>query len=141
MNSIQSAVSAIALVQGQPAGQHPLVSRFFKGVFLERLSLSRWCRTTWDPDLILPRHHPLLVEHLHEKAFATSHLSRFCAFALSRCVQRSACLSQQLYRGSSKALSPVMQILALFPLSLGSGLSRVCDYITPVCISHELMAH
>ncbi|MPC68270.1 hypothetical protein E2C01_062468 [Portunus trituberculatus] len=51
MNSIQSAVSAIASVQGQPAEQHPLVSRFLKGVFLERPSLSR-CRTTWDPDLI-----------------------------------------------------------------------------------------
>ncbi|XP_045104755.1 uncharacterized protein LOC123500144 isoform X2 [Portunus trituberculatus] len=51
MNSIRSAISAIASVQHQPAGQHPLVSRFFKGVFLERPSLSQ-CRTTWDPDLI-----------------------------------------------------------------------------------------
>ena len=51
MNSNRSAISAIASVQGQPVGQHLLVSRFLKGVFQERPSLSR-CRTTWAPDLI-----------------------------------------------------------------------------------------
>ena len=51
MNSNRSDISAIASVQGQPTGQHLLVSRFLKGVFQERPSLLR-CRTTWAPDLI-----------------------------------------------------------------------------------------
>ena len=63
MNTIRSALSAIASVQGQPAGQHLLVIRFLKGVFLERPSLSR-CRATWDPDLIF--------RHLRELGSNTS---------------------------------------------------------------------
>ena len=52
MNTIRSAISAIATIDGHPAGQHPLVSRFMKAVFLERPSLPR-SRTTWDPQLVL----------------------------------------------------------------------------------------
>ena len=52
MNTIRSAISAIATIDGHPAGQHPLVSRFMKADFLERPSLPR-SRTTWDPQLVL----------------------------------------------------------------------------------------
>ena len=36
INSIRSAISAVAIVDGKPAGQHPLVCRFMKAVFQER---------------------------------------------------------------------------------------------------------
>ena len=52
MTMICSAISAVVYVNGQPAGQHPLVIRFMRGVFQERPSLSR-CRITWDPELVL----------------------------------------------------------------------------------------
>lgn len=52
INSIRSAISAVAIIGGKPAGQHPLVSRFMKAVFQERPSLPRY-HSTWDPDLVL----------------------------------------------------------------------------------------
>lgn len=52
MNTIRSAVSAIANIDNMPAGRHPLVCRFLKAVFQVRPTLSR-SRITWDPDLIL----------------------------------------------------------------------------------------
>lgn len=52
MNTIQSAISAIATIADRPAGQHPLVSWFMKAVFLQRPSFSR-THVTWDPQLVL----------------------------------------------------------------------------------------
>ncbi|KAK4318784.1 hypothetical protein Pmani_010207 [Petrolisthes manimaculis] len=46
MNIIRSAISAIANIDAKPAGQHPLICRFMKAVFL---SLD----TTWYPDVVL----------------------------------------------------------------------------------------
>lgn len=52
MNTLRSAISVVAQIDGRPAGQHPLVCRFLKAVFQERPSLPR-CLTTWDPDVML----------------------------------------------------------------------------------------
>lgn len=52
MNTIRSAISSVASINGQPAGQHPLVRRFLKSVFHQRPSLPRYT-TTWDPNLVL----------------------------------------------------------------------------------------
>lgn len=52
INTIRSAISSIATINGQPAGQHPLVRRFLKSVFNQRPSLPRYT-TTWDPNLVL----------------------------------------------------------------------------------------
>ena len=52
MNTIRSALSTIARLDGQPAGQHPLVIRFMRAVFQERPAFSR-CHFTWDPKLVL----------------------------------------------------------------------------------------
>lgn len=52
INTIRSAISAIATIDGQPAGQHPLVRRFLKSVFQQRPSLPRYS-TTWDPNIVL----------------------------------------------------------------------------------------
>ena len=52
MNTIRSALSTIAKIDGQPAGQHPLVIRFMRAVFQERPAFSH-CHFTWDPELVL----------------------------------------------------------------------------------------
>lgn len=52
MNTIRSAISAVATIDGTPAGQHPLVRRFMKAVFQERPSFPR-LHSTWDPDVVL----------------------------------------------------------------------------------------
>ncbi|XP_063856130.1 uncharacterized protein LOC135107471 [Scylla paramamosain] len=52
INTLRSAISAVASINGQPAGQHPLATRFMKAVFQVRPSLPRY-GTTWDPHLIL----------------------------------------------------------------------------------------
>lgn len=52
LNVIRSSLSAIASIDFKPAGQHHLVCRFMKAVFLERPSLPRNC-TAWDPDVVL----------------------------------------------------------------------------------------
>lgn len=52
MNTIRSAISAVANINGQPVGKHPLITRFMKAVFNEKPSFSR-CTTTWDPQLVL----------------------------------------------------------------------------------------
>ena len=52
MNTIRSAISVIATIDGRPAGQHLLVTRFMKAAFLERPSFPR-SHTTWDPQLVL----------------------------------------------------------------------------------------
>ena len=52
INTIRSAVSAVATIDGMPAGQHPLVRRFLKAVYQQRPALPRYS-TTWDPDVVL----------------------------------------------------------------------------------------
>lgn len=52
MNTILSAISAIANINGQPVGMHPFITRFMNTVFHEKPSFSR-CQTTWDPQLVL----------------------------------------------------------------------------------------
>ena len=52
MNTIRSAISAVASIGHTPACRHPLVCRFMKAVFQIRPSFSR-SRTTWDPDVVL----------------------------------------------------------------------------------------
>ena len=52
MNTIRSAISSIASIEGQPVGQHLLVKRFMKAVFREKPALPRY-KTTWDPDVVL----------------------------------------------------------------------------------------
>ena len=53
LNSYRSAISAVhSRVDDHPVGQHPLVSRMFKGVFNERPPLSRYS-TFWDVGTVL----------------------------------------------------------------------------------------
>ena len=52
INTIRSAISAVASIDGQPAGQHPLVRRFLKSVFQQRPALPRY-NSTWDPNIVL----------------------------------------------------------------------------------------
>lgn len=52
MNTVRSAISAIANIDGVPAGQHGLVKRFLKAVFRERPALARY-QNIWDPDVVL----------------------------------------------------------------------------------------
>ena len=52
MNSIRSAISSIAIIDGKPAGQHVLVCRFMKAVFNLKPALPRY-NVTWDPGVVL----------------------------------------------------------------------------------------
>lgn len=52
MNSLRSAISSVACIDGKPAGQHPLVCRFMKAVFNEKPVFPRY-NLTWDPQLVL----------------------------------------------------------------------------------------
>lgn len=52
MNTLRSSISAIARIDGKPAGQHLLVSRFMKAVFQGRPALPRY-NFTWDPQVVL----------------------------------------------------------------------------------------
>jgi hypothetical protein len=52
MNTMRSALSTIATVDGTPAGQHELVRRFMKAVFQENPTLPRY-EVTWDPQVVL----------------------------------------------------------------------------------------
>ena len=52
MNSLRSAVSSVATVDGKPVGQHPLVCRFMKAVYQLRPALPRY-GVTWDPEVVL----------------------------------------------------------------------------------------
>lgn len=52
MNTLRSAISTVALINGQPAGRHPLVRRFMRAVFQEKPSLAH-IQSTWDPELVL----------------------------------------------------------------------------------------
>ena len=52
MNVIRSSISTMATIDHRPAGQHHLVKRFLKAVFLERPSLPRY-QVMWDPEVVL----------------------------------------------------------------------------------------
>ncbi|XP_045104756.1 uncharacterized protein LOC123500144 isoform X3 [Portunus trituberculatus] len=52
MNTLQSAISTVALINGQPAGRHLLVSRFMKAVFQEKPSFAH-LHSIWDSELVL----------------------------------------------------------------------------------------
>ena len=52
INTARSALSALVLIDGKPAGQHPLVCRFLKAVFNERPSLPRY-NSVWDVNRVL----------------------------------------------------------------------------------------
>ena len=71
MNTLRSAISSVANIDGRPAGQHPLVRRFMKAVFQQRPALPRY-QTTWDPDIVL-RHLKSLGRN---KNLTTIQLSR-----------------------------------------------------------------
>ena len=52
MGVIRSAISAIATVDGVPAGKHHVVAQFMRAVYNEKPALPRYM-TTWDPDVVL----------------------------------------------------------------------------------------
>lgn len=52
MNTARSAVSTILNINGSPAGQHPLVKRFLKGVYNIKPALPRYS-ATWDVSVVL----------------------------------------------------------------------------------------
>lgn len=52
MNSIRSAISSVAVIDGKPAGQDRLVCRFMKAVFHLKPALPRY-NITWDPQVAL----------------------------------------------------------------------------------------
>ena len=52
LNVVRSAVSAVATIEGSPAGQHHLVCRFMKAALNKRPALPRYAQT-WDPDVVL----------------------------------------------------------------------------------------
>lgn len=52
LGTARSAISAIATIDGKPAGQHILVKRFMRSVFNQRPALPRYT-TTWDPQIVL----------------------------------------------------------------------------------------
>ena len=52
INTARSALSTLVVVDGKPAGQHPLVCRFLKAVFNERPALPRY-NTIWDVNVVL----------------------------------------------------------------------------------------
>ena len=52
INVIRSAISSVALIEGLPAGQHPLVCRFMRAVYNRKPALPRY-QSVWDPDVVL----------------------------------------------------------------------------------------
>ena len=52
LNTIRSAISSIASIDGKPAGQHALVKIFMRAVFKERPALPRYS-ALWNPDVVL----------------------------------------------------------------------------------------
>ena len=47
MNTARSAVSTVLVIDGQPAGQHPLTRRFMRGIFNQKPALPRY-NAVWD---------------------------------------------------------------------------------------------
>ena len=52
MNTVRSTLSSFIIIEGFPAGSHPLVRRFLKGVFNLRPALPRH-ETVWDTSVVL----------------------------------------------------------------------------------------
>ena len=52
MGVIRSAISAVATVDGVPAGRHRFVAQFMRAVFNVKPALPRYA-STWDPDVVL----------------------------------------------------------------------------------------
>ena len=52
LNVVRSAVSAVAIIEGSPAGQHHLIKRFMRAAHNKRPALPRY-NQTWDPDVAL----------------------------------------------------------------------------------------
>ena len=52
MNTARSAVSTVLVIYGAPAGQHPLVYRFLKGIYNQKPALPR-NSVTWDISILL----------------------------------------------------------------------------------------
>ena len=52
MNTVRSSLSTFVYLEGQPAGMHPLVKRFVKGVFNMRPCFPK-TETTWDTTVVL----------------------------------------------------------------------------------------
>ena len=52
ISTVRSALSTFIFLEGFPAGSHPLVRRFLKGVFNLRPALPKY-ETTWDTSLVL----------------------------------------------------------------------------------------
>lgn len=52
INTVRSALSTIVMADGKPVGQHELVSRFMRSVFIRRPNLTR-VRLTWDYNDVL----------------------------------------------------------------------------------------
>ena len=52
VNVARSAISAVALIDGQPVGQHRRVKQFFRAAHIARPPMPRFCEL-WDPDVVL----------------------------------------------------------------------------------------
>ena len=52
LNTTRSALSTFICLEGYPAGSHPLVRRFLKGVFNIRPTFPK-CETTWDTAVVM----------------------------------------------------------------------------------------
>ena len=52
MNTVRSALSAFIVVDNHPAGAHPMVVRFIKGVYQSKPSIPRNL-VTWDVSIVL----------------------------------------------------------------------------------------
>ena len=52
INSVRSAISTTAIIDGKPASQHLQVCRFMKAVFHLKPALPRYT-ITWDPQVVL----------------------------------------------------------------------------------------
>ena len=52
LNTARSAVSSVAIIQGQPAGQHPLTNRFMRAAFNQNPTFPK-TGVTWDVNIVL----------------------------------------------------------------------------------------
>ena len=52
LNTARSSLSTFILLDGKPAGEHPFVTRFMKGIFNMRPALPK-TNVTWDPQIVL----------------------------------------------------------------------------------------
>ena len=52
MNTARSSLSTLIILDGKPAGEHPFIIRFLKGVFNIKPTLPK-TNVTWDPQIVL----------------------------------------------------------------------------------------